>query len=510
MPLNSSSPLILHVLQNVLLLSISFLFTPLVTFIALASTLVSPFLPSTKHINHTRKWRSRSSPTFRPRRFLITGVGMAKGLTIARSLYKAGHVVIGADFEPYRIPVCGRFSKALQKFYRVRKPIAGPENGSERYIEDLLNIVKAEKIDVWISCSGVASAVEDGMAKEAVEKHTSCKAVQFDVRLTAMLHEKDSFIENTRSIGLNVPETHLITSSESAMSILHPKRSPAQTKEFILKFVGTDDTIRANMTLLPLSTRQKTEAHLANLKPSPKRPFVLQQFINGAEYCTHSICVRGEIVAFTACESSELLMHYQQMSTSSPLFKCFLQYTQIYAEKMGNDFTGHFSIDFLVDEKVEGDCDKGVEVDELMTRVWPIECNPRAHTANVLFADCSEDLADAYLRVLGEDESNDGSIVIPAQSTPAYYWVGHDIITRSILPILNLMLLQQGLSDLLKSWNELMVRLLSWKDGTFEIWDPWPFWALYVLYWPGMFLTSLLTGNWWSRCNVSTTKMFRC
>ena len=42
---------------------------------------------------------------------------MAKGLRIARAFYQAGHRVIGADFEPYSIPVSGRVSKALANFY---------------------------------------------------------------------------------------------------------------------------------------------------------------------------------------------------------------------------------------------------------------------------------------------------------------------------------------------------------------------------------------------------------
>ncbi|KAK3044781.1 hypothetical protein LTS18_000367, partial [Coniosporium uncinatum] len=50
--------------------------------------------------------------------------------------------------------------------------------------------------------------------------------------------------------------------------------------------------------------------------------------------------------------------------------------------------------------------------------------------------------------------------------------------------------------------------LLSWKDGTFEVQDPLPWFVLYHVYWPAQFVQSLRTGNWWSRVNVSTGKMF--
>ena len=52
--------------------------------------------------------------------------------------------------------------------------------------------------------------------------------------------------------------------------------------------------------------------------------------------------------------------------------------------------------------------------------------------------------------------------------------------------------------------------LLFWQDGTYEVWDPLPAWWLYQVYWPGLFVGSLVTGRKWSRVNVSTCKMFEC
>jgi len=433
---------------------------------------------------------------------------MSKGLTIARSFYRSGHRVIGADFEPYYIPVCGRFSSSLFRFYRVRKPKQG-EGGAREYIQDLLDIVRKEGVDLWVSCSGVASAIEDGEARDVLEK-AGCRAVQFSVDITAKLHEKDSFIENTRELGLNVPETLPVRSVDEAVALLEKKYSGKNGRKYVLKFTGMDDSIRADMTLLPLSTREETRRHVAALKPSATRPFVLQQFISGPEFCTHSIAIRGKIKAFTACESSELLMHYRAMDPASPLLKAFLKYTEIYAEKMGEGFTGHFSIDFLVHENVRKG--KGKSVEELMGKIFPIECNPRAHTAAVLFADKSEEVAEAYLSLLdeGKSQSKIEPIVMPGAGTPEYYWIGHDLITRALLPILHLLEGEKDIAMVLGDWVEFLNHVLFWRDGTYEVWDPWPMWWLYVVYWPGMFLMSIWERSWWSRCNVSTTKLFRC
>jgi hypothetical protein len=507
MPLNASSPKYLHILQNLILILVAALFTPLLTFIAIVSIILSPFSKTTKQISHIRQWRRKSSPTYQPKTVLVTGLGMSKGLTISRNFYRSGHRVIGADFEPYYIPVSGRFSRSLSCFYRVSKPKPGAE-GARKYIQDLVDIVKKEGVELWVSCSGVASAIEDGEAKEVLEKVTGCKAVQFSVDVTAKLHEKDSFIENTKRLGLNVPETYPVRSEKDAFSFLYERREKTKRK-YVMKFTGTDDSIRADMTLLPLSTEEETIRHIAVLKPSPTRPFVLQQFISGEEYCTHSVVIRGRIKAFIACPSSELLMHYRAMNPESLLFKAFLRYNEEYAGKMGEEFTGHFSIDFLVNE---GGVESRVgSMEEFMGRIFPIECNPRAHTAAMLFAEKSEEVAEAYLSLLDEHDGGSGrEIVVSGSETPGYYWIGHDLVTRFILPLLYWLQGKTSSAEVFGNWIEFFNHLLFWKDGTYEIWDPWPLWWLYVVYWPGMFWASIVEGNWWSRCNVSTTKLFRC
>merc|ERR1712072_753816 len=67
------------------------------------------------------------------------------------------------------------------------------------------------------------------------------------------------------------------------------------------KYIGTDDSVRGDMTLLPLDTPAQTKAHITKFQISEERPWILQQFIRGPEYCTHSLVVKGEVKAFVAC-----------------------------------------------------------------------------------------------------------------------------------------------------------------------------------------------------------------
>merc|ERR1711967_31816 len=223
--LDARSSILAHVAQDAALVLLSCLFLPLDTFLtfwAYAVSLLYPF-GAVKHRQHVR---STHTPYFEPKTILVTGVGMTKGLALARIFYSAGHNVIGADFEPSYLPTaCGRSSRALKAFHKFTKP-DGTKDGQMRYTQDILNVIRKEQVDIWVSCSGVASAVEDGIAKEMVETLAKCKAVQYDVATTKRLHEKHSFLEDTNGTG----------------------------KKYIMKYIGTDDSVRGDMTLLPLDT----------------------------------------------------------------------------------------------------------------------------------------------------------------------------------------------------------------------------------------------------------------
>lgn len=490
--LDSNSSLFLHSLQNAVLIGLSLCFLPIDTFVLVSSYLLNRIFPSR---SEELRRNARAQESFRPRTILVTGVGMTKGLVLARSFYEAGHEVLGADFEAHGTPVCGRVSRSLKSFHPLRKPDA--TSGSAPYLQSLLDIIITEEVDIWVSCSGVASAVEDGMAKEIIEARTTCKAIQYDVKTTEMLHEKHSFIEHTKSIGLTVPDTHEITRRNTVEEHL---RNAPKGRKFIMKTIGVDDSVRADMTLLPKATQEETSGHIARLKISEKAPWILQQFIKGNEYCTHSLVVNGDVKSFVACPSAELLMHYQALPKESALSQAMLTFTKTYASDGGHGFTGHLSFDFMVEEAPNDDPGSVV--------LYPIECNPRAHTAIALF-NGTPSMVDGYLSVLPDHPQSETRLVTPRREDK-YYWIGHDVVTKVVLPTIAFLTLSTSLSTLLSNYKVFLLHLFNWKDGTYEIWDPLPWWWLYHVYWPMQFLSCIRTGRKWSRLNVSTTKMFEC
>ncbi|KAF9881727.1 hypothetical protein CkaCkLH20_00873 [Colletotrichum karsti] len=501
-----------QILKNLSLIALSLFFLPLDTTILFWCYVYNRLRPGRA---------SLPVPNPDPRRtILVTGVGMTKGLVLARLFHRAGHRVVGADFSPN---ACGSRSRALSAYHVLARP-SRSSGGGDPYLDSILKIVQTERVDLWVSCSGVGSAVEDGVVKEVIEARTACKAIQFDVARTRILHEKDSFMDHTRDVGLRVPESYLVTSRNEMLSALEDaaglshkpssssddeKHEPNQ-KRFIAKAVGVNDRGRADMTLLPLPTEKQTYDFVYRLEwlgMSDKEPWLLQEFIRGREFCTHSLVVRGEVKAFVACESAELLMHYAALPAESSLSRAMLAFTKAQAASFGGDFTGHLSFDFMVREedvamaKVSRPEDVGL---------YPIECNPRAHTAVALFGDTPE-LVGQYLSVLdGAEAGPDAEEVVVPRRPGRYYWIGHDLVTLLLLPTLRLLLLRLSLVGYVRSVREFAEHVLLWKDGTFEVWDPLPAWWLYHVYWPLTFWDCLVRRRSWSRINVSTTKMFEC
>lgn len=456
------------------------------------------------------QYEANSNSSHHQKTILVTGVGMTKGLTLARAFHSQGHRVLGADFEDALVPSSGRQSRSLSSFYSLRKPSS--KTLSSSYTAQLVDLVTRENVDLWVSCSGVATAVEDGAAADQIEQSTRCRCVQFNEKITARLHEKNSFIRETVRLGLPVPETHEVAAHEDVQRVFD--RS-GKGRRFIMKPVGMDDAHRGNMTLLPLATSAETEAHVLGLPISSACPWIVQQFIpGGREYCSHALVIRGEVRVFTACSSSELLMHYEALPAHSQLFRDMLQFTKDFCARSeeSKSMTGHLSFDFMVDEQ---------------GAIHAIECNPRVHTAVVLFSQPGEvtrDMVRAYLWVLEHGQpDNNGSreavdevngqdhvaeIVVPHHQIHPRYWIGHDVVELGLLPIIKLIRGGEEAKKVMKSLAELWLHVRCWKEGSFDARDPLPTLMLYHVYWPLTTAAAWWQGRRWSRINVSTTKMF--
>ncbi|KAL2212810.1 hypothetical protein CC79DRAFT_1268173 [Sarocladium strictum] len=440
---------------------------------------------------------------------------MTKGIVLARLFHRAGHRVIGADTN-FLAP--GRLSRALDEFYSL--PRSRPGTGAEDpYIKRLVAIVQDEDVDLWVSASDVNGAVADALAKDIIEEQTSAKAVQFGADAINTLHEKDAFMQHTKNIGLTIPDTEVIKTREDIVNFLQ-KRGGLELKpngtQYLVKPIGVDDLGRNDMPLLPLASEKDTLRRI-DFMPFPETdtpPYIIQQFVSGTEYCTHALVVSGKVRSFVACPSSDMLMHYTALPATTALHHAMLEFTEKQAASFGKDLTGHMSFDFLVkhappsnETNINGNDEK-----EEPPTLYPIECNPRVHTAIVLLKD-TIDTVDEYLSVLSPSATKTplhlSSIHFIPTHLQQYYWIGHDLVNLVLYHFyLTVVVGTMTPSQYCESLRVFAHHVVSWQDGLFEMWDPWPCWWLYHVYWPLQFAGYLIQGRW-LKLNVSTGKAFK-
>jgi hypothetical protein len=446
---------------------------------------------------------------------LVTGIGTAKGLALARAFYHAGHRVIGADFEPYLIPVCGHFSKSIEIFYRLSRP--SNDEGTAAYIQDVLSIILKEKVELWISCSDI-SATDDAEAAEVIERRTKCKAIQFDHTLTETLSQIPSFIYSAKELGLNVPESHIVTSETEALNAIYPSspRAGPSKMNFLITSIRQDSPNHNFETLYLLPTLEETEHRIRKLNPTPFNPFFIQEDIPGTEYTTHALILKGKLTAFVACLSTANT--YTALSYSSALSQAMLLYTRTYISSLSSP-TGHLSLTFRVPDSlsITGEETFGApdSYTELMSKIYAVSAYPGVNTAVVLFSDESEDLAEMYLSILPGHEPlgianghrDPERVVTPKPTVENYYWVGQEIVGGIFGSLFAFLRGEVGFGALWTSWMDVLGNLVGCRDATFELWDPWPWWWLYAGYWPAVFLCCLWEARRWSGEDVSEGRL---
>jgi len=433
---------ILAVIQNLgtlTLLALAFPFNCIVVFTSLLYRFGSR--PFTKPI------------VFNPdaKNILIAGARMTKTLQLARSFHAAGHRVILIDTDKYWLSG-NQYSNAVAGFYTV----PDPNQDIDGYIQALHAIALAEKINFFIPTAIFAVIHYDEQGKPPLPE--CVEFFHFDADVTKMLDDKFAFAETARSFGLSVPKSFLITDPEQVLNFdfshdLH---------KYILKSIPYDSVRRLNLTKLPCDTPAETAAFVKSLPISEDKPWIMQEFIPGKEYCTHTTVRSGESRMYCCCESSSFQVNYENVDL--PEIK---QWASHFATQLGK--TGQLSFDFI--QAVDG-------------TVYAIECNPRTHSAITMFYN-HRGVADAYLgkQPLAEPMQPE------AHSQPTY-WLYHELWRLNEI---------RSFKQLFSAFRNIS----RGKDAIFEVSDPLPF--LMVHHWqiPLLLLDNLRRLKGWIRIDFN-------
>ena len=168
----------------------------------------------------------------------------------------------------------------------------------------------------------------------------------------------------------------------------------------MLKNLTYDPVNRLDLTPLPRPSAAETTGFAMSKPISADNPWILQGFVEGREWCTHTTARDGRVLAYVCCPSSAFQVNYD--SVDRPEIEAWVRH--FVAELK---ITGQVSFDFL--ERPDG-------------TIAAIECNPRTHSAITTFQDLPG-LAAAYL---DERDPDAGPLRPDADSRPTY-WLYHEL-----------------------------------------------------------------------------------
>ena len=380
---------------------------------------------------------------------LISGGKMTKALQLARSFHDAGHRVILIESNKYRL-TGHRFSRAVDRFVVVPVPSA------IGYVDALVQIVRQERVDVYVPvCSPVASYYD---ARSKLALSPFCEVLSCDAELIQRLDDKNEFAALAGSLGLSVPDSRRITTPEQVANF----DFEGTDRPYVLKSIPYDPVQRLDLTELPRDTRQATVDFVRTKSISETTPWIMQAFISGVEYCTHTTVRNGHIQLHCCCRSSAFQLNYEMVD--HPQIEAWVT-----AFVGALELTGQISFDFI--QAPDG-------------TVYAIECNPRTHSAITMFYN-HPGVASAYL--------DDGvPAITPLESSRPTYWLYHEL---------------WGLVTHPKEMASRLTTIFRGKDAIFDWSDPLPFLMQHHLQIPWLLIQNLRGVNDWTRIDFNIGKL---
>lgn len=378
---------------------------------------------------------------------LISGGKMTKALQLARSFHSAGHRVVLVESPKYRW-TGHRFSRAVAAFHSV------PEPHSPDYAPALLDLVRRENVDVFVPVSAPAASVHDAQARQLLDEF--CEVLHADPNTVRMLDDKVEFSRTAAALGLRVPDFHRITDAGQIAEFDFPPG-----RRYILKRIAYNPVGRMDLTPLSRETPHQNAEFARSLGISEDDPWILQEFIEGIEYCTHGTVRHGRLQVYGCCRSSAFQINYE--SVDKPEIRDWVEH---FVTALG--VTGQLSFDFI--EGIDG-------------HPYAIECNPRTHSAITMFYNHPQ-VAAAYL----DDEH---PVITPRPGARPTYWIYHEIWR---------LLTQPGRLRRCRT-------IASGKDAIFAAWDPLPFLMVHHFQIPALLWSNLIHRRNWTRVDFNIGKL---
>lgn len=277
----------------------------------------------------------------RTERVLITGARAPVALHLARLLHGAGCFVALADSLRQSVSFASKACDA-----RVILP---PINDNRENLGQAL----AEAIATH-GITHVAPTCEEVFCLADLWAHRDMGACLLapDLGLLATFHNKFQFVERVRAMGLPAPKTRLLQTADDVAAC----RQDAN-----------------NLVFKPVWSRFGTEVQVCpgklDIAPTPRRPWVAQDFVSGELCCAYAVATDGRLTALAAYTPRYRVGNGAGTAFAPLRDPEIAEFVRSFVAD--TCWTGQVSFDFIRDGQA----------------LWAIECNPRATSGLHLFDD---------------------------------------------------------------------------------------------------------------------------
>jgi len=290
---------------------------------------------------------------------LLTGGRAPVTLDLARAFHRAGHVVYVAESLRGHIT---EPSAAIKAHFEV----PAPRQETEAFLAALRSIIEAYQIEVLIPTCEEVFHIARGFDS------LPCRVFTEPLAKLDGYHNKWKFVVKAGECDLRVPESLLVTRQDDLLYAY------AHWSKVVLKPVYSRFAART-LILTPLKEALSTLTFDPS-SSSGQEPWIAQEYIEGQQFCSYSVCQNGRITAhavyptvFTAGQGATIAFQPVENAAIFEWVQTFVDYYKV---------TGQMAFDFI--QTADGN-------------VVALECNPRATSGLHLLTE-NPQFVDSFLQ----------------------------------------------------------------------------------------------------------------
>ncbi len=299
---------------------------------------------------------------------LVTSSRMPYAIEEIRKLGRAGHRAYASD--TFRAAPGSHSKYAVEHFVTAR-----PTERPEAFVDDVVAILREHTIHRLMP--SFEEALHLARERQRIEALTEPFFPSFEV--LHRLHDKVAFVALAEELGLRTPRTFVARTAAEL---------EAATRELGTYFARQAFS-RAGVQLLTNRGPLAGAVELEDCAPTPENPFVVQEFVEGEDVCTFSICHHGRVTGHATYVHPLTLEHSGGIVFDSIVDDEGLEIVRRVVDATG--YHGRVSFDFL----------------RTPTGLVLVECNPRPTAGLTLMPDAMYD--DALM-----DRHPERTLVAPA------------------------------------------------------------------------------------------------